>query len=68
MSDEGGNEGNVELTLWQVGEFVVILRKHPSGWWEGCSTRDGRRGWIPSNHVEEIDAQVNELLLSRAVF
>eukprot|EP00960_Hanusia_phi_P034445 751078-Hanusia_phi.AAC.3 len=51
-----------ELSL-KVGEFVVILRKHPSGWWEGCSTRDGRRGWIPSNHVEEIDAQVSRSLL-----
>ena len=39
------------------GEVLVILRKHHSGWWDACSARTGKRGWLPSNHVEEVDAR-----------
>jgi len=38
-----------ELSLYE-GEVVLVLRKDPSGWWEGRST-DGRVGWFPSNFV-----------------
>ena len=27
------------------------------GRWDACSTRTGLRGWLPSNHVTEIDAR-----------
>ena len=39
------------------GEILVVVRKHDSGWWDACSTKTGDRGWLPSNHVEQVDAQ-----------
>ena len=40
---------DTELTLYE-GEVVLVLRKDPSGWWEGRSS-NGRIGWFPSNFV-----------------
>ena len=37
----------------RVGQVVVVLMRHESGWWEGClASGEGRTGWFPSNHVE----------------
>lgn len=43
----------------------MILRKHPSGWWDGCSTKSAQRGWLPSNHVEVVDA--HSIVLDKAM-
>ena len=44
-----------ELVL-EKGDVITVLRKHPSGWWEG--TRGDVTGWFPSNHVEAVGAGV----------
>ena len=44
---------------------MVIIRKHPSGWWDGCSTKSAQRGWLPSNHVEVVDA--HSIVLDQAM-
>ena len=37
----------------RVGQVVVVLTRHESGWWEGClASGEGRTGWFPSNHVQ----------------
>ena len=37
----------------RVGQVVVVLTKHESGWWEGClASGEGRTGWFPSNHLQ----------------
>jgi SH3 domain len=32
-----------------AGQLIKIIRKHPSGWWDGELA--GRRGWFPSNYL-----------------
>lgn len=33
-------------------QVLRILKKHDSGWWEGCGVDGiGQGGWFPSNHV-----------------
>lgn len=45
----GGDVNDLPLTR---GQFIEVIRRHPSGWWEGeC---DGRRGLFPMNFVELI--------------
>ena len=34
---------------FSAGQLVKILRKHPSGWWDGELA--GQRGWFPSNYL-----------------
>ena len=34
---------------FSAGQLIKILRKHPSGWWDGELA--GRRGWFPSNYL-----------------
>ncbi len=65
-SEEGDSEENEELARaiadfpaerpheidLRVGQVVVVLTRHESGWWEGClASGEGRTGWFPSNHV-----------------
>lgn len=38
-----------ELNLYE-GEVLLVLRKDPSGWWEGQNA-EGFMGWFPSNFV-----------------
>ena len=33
-----------------AGETITVVRKHPSGWWEGV-TAAGQTGWFPSTYV-----------------
>lgn len=40
-----------ELTL-RVNDVVSIVRKDPSGWWQG--KLKGREGLFPANYVEEL--------------
>jgi hypothetical protein len=37
----------------QVGESIKVVRKHPSGWWEGI-TASGEAGWFPSTYVTDV--------------
>eukprot|EP00960_Hanusia_phi_P040379 754421-Hanusia_phi.AAC.2 len=37
----------------KANEVISVLRKHPSGWWEGCSST-GVSGWFPSTFVKEV--------------
>lgn len=34
---------------FSAGQLIKIIRKHPSGWWDGELA--GRRGWFPSNYL-----------------
>lgn len=34
------------------GDVITIITKDPGGWWEG--ELNGRRGWLPSNFVQEL--------------
>jgi hypothetical protein len=43
--------------MFVQGDVVVVTRRHESGWWEGCCLQGARRGWFPSNHVENVDAE-----------
>ena len=47
-------EREYEMSLVK-GEIIVVVRKHGSGWWEGCSVVGAKRGWFPSNHVVAVD-------------
>ena len=41
-----------EINL-RLGQVVVVLTQHESGWWEGClASGEGRTGWFPSNHIQ----------------
>jgi SH3 domain-containing kinase-binding protein 1 len=44
-------ENEDELSI-EEGDIITILKKEDEGWWEG--EIDGRKGWFPSNFVEEI--------------
>ncbi|OCF40495.1 hypothetical protein I317_05665 [Kwoniella heveanensis CBS 569] len=35
-----------------AGDLIQVFRKLESGWWDGML--DGKRGWFPSNYVEDI--------------
>jgi son of sevenless len=41
---------NTCLTF-SAGQRIRVLNQDPSGWWDG--ELDGRRGWFPSNYVEQ---------------
>lgn len=49
-----------ELSI-RRGDVLEVLRRHPSGWWEGRRARragapgaeGGASGWFPSNHVAD---------------
>lgn len=34
---------------FSAGQLIKIIRKHPSGWWDGELA--SRRGWFPSNYL-----------------
>ena len=34
---------------FSAGQLIKIIRKHPSGWWDGELA--GRRAWFPSNYL-----------------
>lgn len=36
-----------------AGDVVTLIRKHPSGWWEGIAP-SGSKGWFPSTFVEDV--------------
>ncbi|KAI8088827.1 SH3 domain-containing protein [Halteromyces radiatus] len=38
------------------GDIIHVLAKLESGWWDGWC--NGRRGWFPSNYVEEITTEM----------
>ncbi|ORX44617.1 ras GEF [Hesseltinella vesiculosa] len=37
---------------FQQGEVIQVLAKLESGWWDGWC--NGRRGWFPSNYVQQV--------------
>jgi hypothetical protein len=41
-------QGEGEMSI-EEGERLRVLRKDPSGWWEGQSEDGSRVGWFPSN-------------------
>jgi serine/threonine protein kinase len=41
-------QGEGEMSI-EEGERLNVLRKDPSGWWEGQSEDGSRLGWFPSN-------------------
>ena len=41
-----------ELSL-SAGDVVTLIRKHPSGWWEGVAP-SGAKGWFPSTFVGDV--------------
>mmetsp|Transcript_37637 Transcript_37637/g.118876 ORF Transcript_37637/g.118876 Transcript_37637/m.118876 type:complete len:423 (-) Transcript_37637:35-1303(-) len=46
-----------EISL-KVGQVLLVLNRHDSGWWEGClACGEGRSGWFPSNHVQLLPRQ-----------
>eukprot|EP00013_Stygamoeba_regulata_P016080 CAMPEP_0177688974 /NCGR_PEP_ID=MMETSP0447-20121125/34929_1 /TAXON_ID=0 /ORGANISM="Stygamoeba regulata, Strain BSH-02190019" /LENGTH=696 /DNA_ID=CAMNT_0019199281 /DNA_START=41 /DNA_END=2131 /DNA_ORIENTATION=+ len=42
---------DTELDM-EVGDIIEVLNKHPSGWWQGKSSRGS--GLYPSNYAEEL--------------
>ena len=40
------------------GDIIRVLTKLDSGWWDGFL--DGKRGWFPSNFVEEVELVESE--------
>ena len=47
VADYEARDGS-ELSIRQ-GELVQVIRKDPSGWWEGRNEVSGEVGWFPSN-------------------
>ena len=49
------DEYHVQLKF-KKGDLITITQIEDGGWWEG--TLDGKTGWFPSNHVEEVAKDV----------
>ena len=49
------DECHVQLKF-KKGDLITITQIEDGGWWEG--TLDGKTGWFPSNHVEEVAKDV----------
>jgi son of sevenless-like protein len=43
---------------FKAGDIIEVYTMLESGWWDGML--DGRRGWFPSNFVEEMDDEGDE--------
>lgn len=46
------------------GDIIHVFSRLESGWWDGML--DGRRGWFPSNYVEEVNE--NEVTLTEGKY
>lgn len=44
-----GSTGSNVCLAFSAGQYIRVLNKDPSGWWDG--EIDGVRGWFPSNFV-----------------
>jgi hypothetical protein len=42
-----------ELTL-REGDYLEVVEKDPSGWWNGTSLHTGASGLFPGNYVQEL--------------
>ncbi|KAI7874098.1 ras GEF [Lichtheimia hyalospora FSU 10163] len=47
------NSNDPSSLSFQQGDFIEVLTKLDSGWWDGWC--NGVRGWFPSNYVQIID-------------
>ncbi|TFJ96624.1 Rho guanine nucleotide exchange factor 5 [Platysternon megacephalum] len=45
-----------ELSL-EPADVVNVLRKTSEGWCQGLRLGDGRKGWFPASHVQEITSE-----------
>ena len=54
-------KGPLEMSL-NVGDVVLVQRKHEKGFWEGCVVSDHqRRGWFPSSVVQPLSSAVHSV-------
>ena len=56
-------EQNATCLSFRAGENIQVLNRDPSGWWDG--ELDGRRGWFPSNYVNNTTSLPDEHPTSR---
>ena len=47
--------GSNTCLSFKAGQVIRTLNRDSSGWWDG--EVDGKRGWFPSNYVEEIPTE-----------
>jgi len=50
---------NNDELKFKKGDIITITQKEDGGWWEG--TLDGKTGWFPSNYVEELAKEMNNV-------
>lgn len=53
---------NNDELKFKKGDIITITQKEDGGWWEG--TLDGKTGWFPSNYVEELAKEANNVAAS----